>query len=132
MGIANSVADRVEVKMTSAMDGQKKMMKEMGLEMGMRTRQCEISLKMAQGKERFWYYSLFVGSLALILPLAAIKQKDPKFIAGLVPMSLMWAFQYDMFYGNLNIRAQREADRLIQNEPERFFLPKGNMMFTQP
>ena len=53
------------------------------------------------GKERFWYYSVFVGTLACVLPIAAIKQKKPALFGPLLPLGLGWSFQYDMFYGNM-------------------------------
>ena len=31
-----------------------------------------------------------------------------------------------MLYGNLFLRAQKEAARLIKEEPERFYMPEGN------
>jgi hypothetical protein len=45
-------------------------------------------------------------------------------------MSFSFAFQYDLFYGNMQIRAQKEAERLIREEPGRFFLPEGNGILT--
>jgi hypothetical protein len=41
-------------------------------------------------------------------------------------MSFSFAFQYDLFYGNMQIRAQKEAERLIREEPGRFFLQEWN------
>ena len=35
-----------------------------------------------------------------------------------------------MLYGNMNIRVQHEAARLIREEPERFFMPSGNGLVT--
>ena len=85
----------------------------------------------AMGKERFWYLSVFVGTLGLILPIAALKKHNPLLLAPLFPLSLLWSFQYDMFYGNMQLRAQKEAARLIKEEPERFFLPKGSLICEQ-
>ena len=36
-----------------------------------------------------------------------------------------------MYYGNLMMRAQKEATRMIKEEPERFFLPQGTGIVTQ-
>ena len=49
----------------------------------------------------------------------------------LVPMGTVWCFQYDMLYGNMTVRAQKEAARLIQEEPERFFLPANSGIISQ-
>ena len=64
------------------------------------------------------------------LPIIAYKTKNPRAAIPLVPISFVIAFQYDMLYGNMNIRVQREAARLIKEEPERFFLPEGNGFVT--
>ena len=44
-------------------------------------------------------------------------------MAPIVPLGVLWAFQYDLYYGNMQIRVQEEAARMIKEEPERFFLP---------
>ena len=67
-------------------------MKEMNLEIGMKNRQVMLAMTLAQGKERFFYYSLLSGSLAILLPIAAIKTHDPKKAAPLVPLALLWTF----------------------------------------
>ena len=90
-----------------------------------------MSMQMAIGKERFMYYSFFVGTAMLFLPIAAFKTHNPGLVGPLFPMTVAWSFQYDMYYGNLMIRAQKEAARLIRDEPERFFLPEGSRIIDQ-
>ena len=46
-------------------------------EMGMKQRQAMMAMQMAMGKERFKYYSLFVGSLYIAVPIAAYKLRKP-------------------------------------------------------
>ena len=46
-----------------------------------------------------------MGTLYVVLPLAAFKEHNPKAIIPLVPLSILWCFQYDMLYGNMMIRA---------------------------
>ena len=36
-----------------------------------------------------------------------------------------------MFYGNLMVRARKEAERMIREEPERFYLPEGSGIIEQ-
>ena len=36
-----------------------------------------------------------------------------------------------MYYGTLFIRAQKEAERMLKEEPERFFLPEGAGIIEQ-
>lgn len=42
----------------------------------------------------------------------------------------MTAFQYDMCYGTMLERARDEADRLIQVEPYKFYLPAHSGIVT--
>ena len=56
-------------------------------------------------RERLKYYSVFVGLVWLVAPLAAYHNKNPAALAICVPTGLGWAFQYDMAYGNLMVRA---------------------------
>ena len=86
---------------------------------------------MASKKEGFKYYSIFVGTLFAVLPIAAFKTRNPKLLMPLFPMSFGWTFQFDMYYGTLLVRARKEASRMIKEEPERFFLPQNNGIIEQ-
>ena len=91
-----------------------------------------MAMQTAIGKERFNYISAFIGLAFVVLPIAAHKKHAPQMVAPLVPLSILWCFQYDMYYGNMMRRAQREAARTIKEEPERFFLPPGTGIVDQP
>ena len=82
------------------------------------------------GRERFRYQAYFFGLLVFVLPLAAFKTKDPAKLFPFLPMSFLCAFQYDSLYGNMHMRIQHEAARLIREEPERFYMPRGNGLVT--
>ena len=99
--------------------------------MAMKNRQVELATKMAMAKERLKYYSVFVGLVWLVVPIAAYHHHKPQMLAALVPVSISWAFQYDMAYGTMMFRAQKEASRTIKDEPERFFLPEGSGIVDQ-
>ena len=49
----------------------------------------------------------------------------------LLPITFIVSFQYDRLYGNLQLRVQKEAARMIKEEPERFFMPEGNGIVTR-
>ena len=97
----------------------------------MKQRQAQMAMQQAVGRERFKYVTAFCGLLATILPVAAFKTHNPALVFPLVPLSIFWAFQYDMLYGNLMLRAQVEAARTIKEEPERYFLPTGTGIVDQ-
>ena len=82
------------------------------------------------GRERFRYQCYFFGILSCVLPMGAIHKKDPRLAFPLLPISFLCAFQYDMLYGNMHLRIQHEATRLIREEPERFYMPRGNGLVT--
>jgi hypothetical protein len=57
------------------------------------------------------------------LTVIAILKKDPRPMIPLVPIGFAYAFQYDMFYGDMLERAQKEADKLLVEYPMKFVLP---------
>lgn len=57
------------------------------------------------------------------LTLVAILKRDARPMIPLVPISFAYAFQYDMFYGDMLERAQQEADKLLVEHPMKFVLP---------
>ena len=69
--------------------------------------------------------------MTCVLPIVALKKKDFTVLAPITPLCLAWLYQYDLYYGNLQMRAQAEASRMLKEEPERFFLPKGSLICEQ-
>jgi hypothetical protein len=57
------------------------------------------------------------------LILGASKTKNPKILAPLLPLGFVYAFQYDMVYGNMMERAMATADTLIVEHPMKFAMP---------
>ena len=57
---------------------------------------------------------------------AAAKLKIYYPLAACFPHTVIWCFLYDFGYGNMFVRAQKTASRLIKEEPERFYMPAGN------
>ena len=105
--------------------------KELMTEMNLKTRQAQLSVQWGMGRERMNYLTALIGFLAIIGPFAAHKHKNPVFVVPLFPLSIFWVYQYDMYYGNMQIRVQQEAARLIKEEPERFFLPYNSKVVDQ-
>ena len=105
--------------------------KELMTEMNLKTRQAQLSVQWGMGRERMNYLTALIGFLAIIGPFAAHKHKNPAFVVPLFPLSIFWVYQYDMYYGNMQIRVQQEAARLIKEEPERFFLPYNSKVVDQ-
>lgn len=105
MGIAESMGQNMKKNMEEQMNFQKQLI--------LKQRQMQLATQIALGRQRFWYYQWFVIVAAFGLTLGAIAKKDPKLMGPLVPFGFAYAFQYDMFYGNMMERAQAEAEILI-------------------
>ena len=127
MGIADSMQQTMQANMQKQIAAQKELMTEMNL----KTRQAQLSVQFGMGKERMHYLSALIAVLAVFGPIAAHKTKNPAMVAPLFPLGLLWVYQYDMYYGNMQIRVQQEAARLIREEPERFFLPSSSGIIDQ-
>jgi hypothetical protein len=92
-------------------------------ELILKQRQAQLATQVAMARERFRYYSVFYWSVLPLAILGAIKQKNPALIVPLIPISCVYAFQYDMCYGDLMERVQAGADNLIVTNPRKFYLP---------
>ena len=83
------------------------------------------------GKERFLWYEVFYFTAAPLLIIGALKGKNPQAVAPLFPLSFAYGYQYHMFRGDKQAWIRREAERLIREEPERFYLPEGNLLASR-
>eukprot|EP00806_Schmidingerella_arcuata_P006395 Macronucleus_6823.p1 GENE.Macronucleus_6823~~Macronucleus_6823.p1 ORF type:complete len:147 (+),score=30.02 Macronucleus_6823:1-441(+) len=103
----------------------------MQVEMAMKQRQAMLAMQREMALERFSYYCCLVGLAFSGLPVVAFLLRKPQMVIPLLPMSFTFMFQYDLLYGNMMVRAQKEAARSIREEPERFFLPEDNQILDQ-
>ena len=70
-------------------------------ELMLKQRQVQLATQIALGRERFWYFQNFYYVAGTLFIIGAIATKNPKLAFPLVPLSFMYAFQYDMLYGNM-------------------------------
>jgi hypothetical protein len=115
MGIAESMNNNMKKNMEAQMQFQKELI--------LKQRQVQMATQIALGRERLWYYQYFVILATIGLTGAAIHKRDARVLFPLVPLTFAYAFQYDMFYGNMLERAQVVADQLIIENPLKFALP---------
>lgn len=66
-----------------------------------------MAVQISIGRERFKYYSGFYFTTMFICTAGFIKTKKPQILAPLVPLSFAWAFQYDLYYGDMMERAMK-------------------------
>jgi hypothetical protein len=93
MGIAESMNANMKKNMEAQMQFQKEII--------LKQRQLMMATQLALGRERFWYYQSFVVLAAIGLTSLAVVKKDIRVILPLFPLGFAYAFQYDLFYGNM-------------------------------
>ncbi len=103
------IGEAIGKNMKNNMEEQKKFQRELIL----KQRQLQLATQIAMGRERLWYYEWFFYLAAFGLTIGAIKEKNPKIAAPIVPLAFAYAFQYDMCYGNMMERAMATVDLLV-------------------
>lgn len=99
-------------------------------ELIIRQRQAQLAMQIGLGRERFKYYAAFCGLVIPAAIIGAIVKKNHALLSPVVPLSFMLAFQYDMCYGTMMERAREEADKLIVENPFKFYLPAHSGIVT--
>ena len=99
-GVASSISDGMSENMAKNTGN----MMEKQKEMAMLQRQLMMASQIAMGRERFRYQCYMYGLAYTFLPIIAFVTKNPKACIPLVPISFISAFQYDMLYGNMQVR----------------------------
>ncbi|CAD8066873.1 unnamed protein product [Paramecium sonneborni] len=118
----------------SMKENQKEMQKEMQkkqLEMLLKQRQTQLAIQFASGKEFFHWFASFYTIIFPLCIIGALKKKNPLPLIPLVPLGFVCGYQYDMYYGNKMERIKKEAERLIDQEPQLFYFPKNAHIVSQ-
>lgn len=125
MGLVQSFSSAVGKKMK---DAQAEMMEQqMARQLCMQNemRKKQIAMQLALGRERFWYYTIFVSGVATACTLGALITKNPKLIAPLWPLGMGYWFQKDMTSGVIMDRAIKEAEEILLQDPSFMNMPGG-------
>ncbi|KFO93008.1 Plasminogen receptor (KT), partial [Buceros rhinoceros silvestris] len=64
-------------------------------------RERQTAMQIAWTREFLKYFGTFFGLTAVGLAAGAIKKKNPAVLLPIVPLSFVFAYQYDMGYGTL-------------------------------
>lgn len=72
----------------------------------MRQRQMQLASQQALGRERFKYYAAFFTLVSIGGIARGIVLRNPLYLAPIVPLGFVTAFQYDLYYGKMMIRVQ--------------------------
>jgi hypothetical protein len=90
-------------------------------ELMLKQRQLMLAHQFAMGKDRFMFYKYFYYTASLGLLANAFKTKNPHVLGPLVPLSFVFAYQWDFYHGNKLLRVRKEAENLLDNHPELFY-----------
>ncbi|XP_005388716.1 PREDICTED: plasminogen receptor (KT) [Chinchilla lanigera] len=92
-------------------------------------RERQMAMQIAWSREFLKYFGTFFGIATISLATGAIKQKKPVFFIPIVPLSFIFAYQYDLGYGTLLQRMKGEAEDILETEKSKLQLPKGTITF---
>ncbi|XP_062904998.1 plasminogen receptor (KT) [Mobula hypostoma] len=88
-------------------------------------RQRQIAMQIAWSREIIKYFGTFFGLTTAGLTIGAMKKKSPKLLVPIIPLSFIFAYQYDLAYGTLMLRMKDEAENIIDTEQAVLGMPKG-------
>eukprot|EP00914_Ancora_sagittata_P019207 GHVO01038320.1.p1 GENE.GHVO01038320.1~~GHVO01038320.1.p1 ORF type:complete len:140 (-),score=24.83 GHVO01038320.1:66-485(-) len=87
-------------------------------------RELQMSMQLARARDLFHWFGSFY-TLAVAGSVAGfMKQKSPKIIAPLVPLTFIFAYQYDLAYGSKMDRMRNEAKVILEEQTSMLDLPK--------
>ncbi|XP_009998951.1 PREDICTED: plasminogen receptor (KT) [Chaetura pelagica] len=88
-------------------------------------RERQTAMQIAWTRVFLKYFDTFFGLAAVGLTAGAIKNKNPGVLLPIVPLSFVFAYQYDMGYGTLLQRIKGEAENILDTQSTLLELPKG-------
>ncbi|XP_077201087.1 plasminogen receptor (KT) [Paroedura picta] len=92
-------------------------------------RERQMAMQIAWSREFLKYFGVFFGLAAVGLTAGAIKKKKPGLFLPMVPLSFIFAYQYDMSYGSLLQRMKGEAENILDADCTMLEMPKGPLTF---
>ncbi|XP_030048234.1 plasminogen receptor (KT) [Microcaecilia unicolor] len=88
-------------------------------------RERQMAMQIAWSREILKYFGTFYGLAVLGLTAGAVKRKRPGLFIPIIPLSFIFAYQYDMGYGTLLQRMKGEAEKLLETESALLEPPHG-------
>ncbi|NXJ84353.1 PLRKT protein, partial [Trogon melanurus] len=92
-------------------------------------RERQTAMQIAWTREFLKYFGAFYGLAAIGLTAGAIKKKNPGVFVPVIPLSFVFAYQYDMGYGTLLQRIKGEAENILDTQSSLLELPKGALTY---
>nr|XP_033781547.1 plasminogen receptor (KT) isoform X1 [Geotrypetes seraphini] len=88
-------------------------------------RERQMAMQIAWSREFLKYFGTFYVLAVLGLTAGAVKKKKPGLFVPVIPLSFIFAYQYDMGYGTLLQRMKGEAEKILETESTLLELPHG-------
>ncbi|XP_077981498.1 plasminogen receptor (KT)-like [Glandiceps talaboti] len=88
-------------------------------------RERQMAMQIARGRDLFVWWGSFYAVCGVGLTLGALKGKNPKLFAPMIPLSFILGYQYDLCYGTKIQRMKDEAESVLKNELSLLDLPDG-------
>lgn len=92
-------------------------------------RDRQVAMQIAWSREFLKYFGTFFGLTVLGLTAGAVKNKKPGLFIPIIPLSFVFAYQYDMSYGTLLQRMKGEAESILETESSMLEPPHGMPTF---
>jgi hypothetical protein len=71
------------------------------------------------------FMGAFLGVLTPLLVVGALRRKNPALLGPLLPLSFVFAYQWDLAYGTKMVRIRKEAEKILASEQHLLDLPGG-------
>ncbi|XP_070563553.1 plasminogen receptor (KT)-like [Ptychodera flava] len=119
------VMDENMVKSQEFMLKTQRMTMERQLMMQNVMRERQMAMQIARARDLFYWWGSFYGVCLLGMTAGALKGKNPRLLAPLVPLTFILGYQYDLSYGTKIARMKDEAESILKDELSLLDLPDG-------
>lgn len=93
-------------------------------------RERQMAAMIAKSRDFFWFYTTFDSIVSVALIAGALRTKRYGLLTPLIPLSFVFAYQYDLAYGSKLERIREMADRIIDEEHQLLEMPHGLPTFS--
>ncbi|KAI8773234.1 plasminogen receptor (KT) [Biomphalaria glabrata] len=93
-------------------------------------RERQMAAMIAKSRDVFWFYTTFETLFSTGLTLGALRTKRYSLLVPIIPLSFIFAYQWDLAYGSKLTRIREMADRIIDEEHHLLELPHGLPTFS--
>jgi hypothetical protein len=126
-----SPVEEMKTNMAEMMRKNTDIMMKRQAELMMKQRQLMMAHQFAMGKDRFMFYKYFYYTCVFGLSMNALKMRNPHVLGPLVPLTFAFAYQWDFYVGNKLKRIRKDAEHLLETQPELFYPAMNNAIISE-